>query len=201
MCDGPWEISHGGLRAKAGRRGPVQVAMEAIKAGTPELHCKTYEDCDTLLDAAAESVGCSRRELPSVVGFFGTVSRNMQDLKDNPNFEEDFDKLPTEQQTRGRRRSLMLLRGPDGRPLKEHVMGTHRFEEGHPPNFHRFRVLQPISKMQVGPKRVLVGKLKQLYEDAFIALLNRHPPPGWTSNGVSGSRSALTCPWRSLRRS
>ena len=41
MCGGDWEISHGGARNGSGRQGPVQVAIAAIRAGTPELQCKT----------------------------------------------------------------------------------------------------------------------------------------------------------------
>ena len=45
MCGGEWEISHGGARDGAGRQGTaVQVATAAIKAATPELQCKTYEE-------------------------------------------------------------------------------------------------------------------------------------------------------------
>ena len=71
MSCGEWDISHGGLRKSAGRQGPVQVAMAAIKAGTPELQCKTYEDLQPLLEAAAESVGlphvtCQRCQAPLV---------------------------------------------------------------------------------------------------------------------------------------
>ena len=57
MCGGDWEISHGGPRNGSGRQGPVQVAIAAIKARTPELQCKTYEEFERLLEAAAESVG------------------------------------------------------------------------------------------------------------------------------------------------
>ena len=53
LCGGEWEISHGGARNGAGqphgRQGPVQVVTVAIKAGTPEFHCKTYEECQRLL--------------------------------------------------------------------------------------------------------------------------------------------------------
>ena len=82
MCGGDWEISHGGARRGAGRQGagrqgPIQVATAAIKAGTPELQCKTYEECQLLLKAAAESVGCTGSALPSVLAesSFGTVPR------------------------------------------------------------------------------------------------------------------------------
>ena len=59
MCSGEWEISHGGARVGSGRQGPAQVATAAIKAGIPEFECKTYEECQRLLKAAAESVGCT----------------------------------------------------------------------------------------------------------------------------------------------
>ena len=67
MCSGEWGILHGGARICSGRQGPVQVATAAIKAGTPEFECKTYEECQRLLKAAAESVGCTRSALPSVL--------------------------------------------------------------------------------------------------------------------------------------
>ena len=54
MCGGEWEISHGGARTDAGRQGPVQVLTAAIKAATPELQCKTYEEFERLLKSAAE---------------------------------------------------------------------------------------------------------------------------------------------------
>ena len=60
MCGGEWEISHGGARNGAWGQGTaVQVATAAIKAGTPVLQCKTYDEFQRLLEAAAESVGCT----------------------------------------------------------------------------------------------------------------------------------------------
>ena len=103
MCGGDWQISHGGPRKSAGRQGPVQVVTAAIKAGTPEFQCKTYEDCQLLLEAAAESVGCTKSALPSLLAksSFGTVSKRVQgDLIRNPAYdEEEFKALPKEQQS------------------------------------------------------------------------------------------------------
>ena len=61
MCGGEWEISHGGPRKSAGRQGPVQVVTAAIKARTPEFQCQTFEEYERLLEAAADSVGCTKR--------------------------------------------------------------------------------------------------------------------------------------------
>ena len=54
MCGGDWQISHGGPRNGSGRQGPVQVAIVAIRAGTPELQCKTYEEFERLLSCCRE---------------------------------------------------------------------------------------------------------------------------------------------------
>ena len=89
MCSGDWEISHGGPRKSAGRQGPVQVVTAAIKAGTPELQCKTYEEFKSLMEAAAESVGCSTYALPMVLGYFGKVPKRKEgDLICNPAYDE-----------------------------------------------------------------------------------------------------------------
>ena len=118
-CGGEWEISHGGARNGAGQQGTaVQVATEAIKAGTPECECKTYEECQSLLKAAAESVGCTGSALPSVLAesSFGTVPmRKEGDLIRNPAYDEDeFKALPKDQQTIQRKRSMKYLQGPNG---------------------------------------------------------------------------------------
>ena len=100
MSGGEWDISHGGPRKSAGRQGPAQVAIAAIKAGTPELQCKTYGDLQPLLEAAAESVGCTTYDLPNskVTGFFGTVpKREAGESILNPAYtEEVFKSLPKE---------------------------------------------------------------------------------------------------------
>ena len=44
------------------------VVTAAIKAGTPELPCKTQEEFKRLMEATAESVGCSTYALPMVLG-------------------------------------------------------------------------------------------------------------------------------------
>ena len=75
MCGGDWEILNGGPRKSAGQQGPVQVVTAAIKAGTPELPCKTYEEYKSLMEAAAESVGCTTYAFPMVSGYFGTVPK------------------------------------------------------------------------------------------------------------------------------
>ena len=68
---------HGGPRKSAGRQGPVQVVTAAIQAGTPEFQCQTYEEYERLLEAAADSVGCTKRALPMVLAkiSFGTVPK------------------------------------------------------------------------------------------------------------------------------
>eukprot|EP00891_Asterochloris_glomerata_P006875 jgi/Astpho2/6875/Aster-07874 len=96
MCGGEWEIAHGGARNSAGRQGPVQVAIAAIRAGTPELQCKNYEDFQRLLEAAAKCVGCTIYTLPKVPGFFSTVPKRVEgDFVPNPAYdEEEFKALP-----------------------------------------------------------------------------------------------------------
>ena len=186
MCSGDWEISHGGPRKSAGRQGPVQVVTTAIKAGTPEFQCKTYEECQRLLEAAAESVGCTKFTLPRVFAKslgFGTVTKRMQgDLICNPAYdEEEFKALPKEQQTRQRQRSMKYLQGPSG-TLRGELVVAHEFLEAHPPDFYRFRVLEPVRKLQSGSGHLSVAKLKQYYEEAFINLFGDHPPSGWLAD-------------------
>ena len=55
----------------------MQVATAAIKAGTPAFQCKTYEECQRLPEAAAESVGCTKSALLSVLAksSFGNVPK------------------------------------------------------------------------------------------------------------------------------
>ena len=78
MCSGDWEISHGGPRKSAGRPGPVQVVTAAIKAGTPEFQFKTYEECQRLLEAAAESVGCTKyTSMKYLQGLSGTLRKEL----------------------------------------------------------------------------------------------------------------------------
>ena len=153
MCGGEWKISHGGARNGAGRQGPVQVATAAIKAGTPEFECKTYEECQRLLQAAAESVGCTKSALPSVLAkeSFGTVPKRKEgNLIRNPAYdEEEFKALPKEQQTDQQKRSMKYLQGPNG-SLREEVVVAHEFLEAHPPDFYRFRLLEPVRKLQTG---------------------------------------------------
>eukprot|EP00891_Asterochloris_glomerata_P009855 jgi/Astpho2/9855/Aster-08481 len=155
-CGGEWEISHGGARNGAGQQGTaVQVATEAIKAGTPECECKTYEECQSLLKAAAESVGCTGSALPSVLAesSFGTVPmRKEGDLIRNPAYDEDeFKALPKEQQTIQRKRSMKYLQGPNGCLL-----------------------LEPVRKLQPGGGNLSIAKLRQHYEEGFINLPCQH---------------------------
>ena len=135
LCGGEWEISHGGARNGAGRQGPVQVVKAAIKAGTPEFRCKTYEECQRLLEAATESVGCTKSALPSVLAksSFGTVPRRKEgNLIRNPVYDEDALKArPKEQQTDQRKRSMKFLQGPNG-SLREEQVVAHEFLEAHP---------------------------------------------------------------------
>ena len=193
MCGGDWQISHGGPRKSAGRQGPLQVVTAAIKAGTPELQCKTYEEYERLLEAAADSVGCTKSALPRVFAKslgFGTVSEREQgNLIRNPAYdEEEFKALPKEQQTRQRERSMMYLQGPNG-SLREERVVRHEFLEAHPPDFRRLRLLEPIRKLQSGPGNLSLAKLKQYYEEAFINLFGDYPPPGW----MAGRAPAETC--------
>ena len=70
-------------------------------AGTPQLQCKTYEQYKSLMEAAAESVGCTTYALPMVLGYFGTVPKRQEGgLIRNPAYDEkEFKALPKEQQT------------------------------------------------------------------------------------------------------
>ena len=183
MCGGDWEISHGGARNGSGRQGPVQVAIAAIRAGTPELQCKTYEEFERLLEAAAESVGGTKCTLPKLPGFFSTVPKRVKgDFVPNPAYDEEvFKALPKQEQTSKRQRTMKYLQGPDGQSLKEEVVVQHNFPEGHSPDFYRFRLLEPIRKLQSNTSAgmLTVPKLKHHYEQAFMALFKEHVPPGW----------------------
>ena len=57
-------------------------------------------------------------------------------------------------------------------------MCANYFFEGNPPDLHRFRVLEPVRKLQSGPGNLSVAKLRQYYEEAFINLLGGYPPSG-----------------------
>ena len=193
MCGGDWEISHGGARSGSGRQGPAQVAIAAIKAGTPELQCKTYEEFEHLLEAAAKSVGGTICTLPKVPGFFSTVPKRVKgDFVPNPAYDEEvFKALPKQEQTSKRQRTMKCLQGPDRQSLREEVVLRHNFLEGHPPHFHRFRLLEPIRKLQSNTSMLTVPKLKHYYEQAFIALFCEHVPPGWMA-GRPPSRAHLS---------
>ena len=94
----------------------MQVATAAIKAGTPELQCKTYDEFQRL-EAAAESVGCTKSVLPRVLAksTFGKVPKLKEgNLIRNPAYDEDdFKDLPKKQQTVQRKRSIKYLQGPN----------------------------------------------------------------------------------------
>ena len=184
MSIGEWDISHGGPRKSAGRQGPIQVATAAIMAGTPESPCKTHEEFERLLEAAAESVGCTESALPRVTGFFSTVPRREAgEFIPNPAYdEEEFKALPKQKQISKRERMMKYLQGPDGQSLRREVVVLHNFEEGHPPEFYRFRLLEPIKRLQSSPGSVSVAKLKHHYEQAFIALFSQHVPAGWMAD-------------------
>ena len=178
MCGGEWEISHGGARNGAGRQGTaVQVATAAIKAATPEFQCKTYEEYERLLEAAADSVGCTKSALPRVFSKgsgFSTVSKRVQgNLMCNPAYDEDeFKALPKEQQTVQRKRSMKYLQGPNGSLREESLVVDHEFLEAHPPDFCRFRLVKPVRKFQSGSGNLSIAKLKQHYEEAFMNLFD-----------------------------
>ncbi len=74
---------------------------------------------------------------------------------------------------------MKYLQGPDGLSLREEVVVKHKFLEGHPPDFYRFRLLEPIRKLQSNTSMLTVPKLKHYYELAFMALFREHVPPGW----------------------
>ena len=58
-------------------------------------------------------------------------------------------------------------------------MVNHNFLEGHPPDFHIYRLLEPIRKLQSNTSMLTFPKLKHYYELAFMALFREHVPPGW----------------------
>ena len=184
LCSGDWEISHGGARNSSGRQGPVQVATAAIRAGTPEFPCKTYEEFERLLEAAADSVGCTKSALPMIVAkdSFGAVLRRMEgNMIRNPAYdEEEVKALPKKEQTDKRRRSMKYLQGPNG-CLKEELEVRHEFLTAHPPDFYRFRLLGPVRKLCRGGN-LSIAKLKQHYEDAFMDLFKERPPSKWLAD-------------------
>ena len=177
------------------------MAIAAIRAGTPELQCKNYEDFQRLLEAAAKSVGCTIYALPKVPGFFSTVPKRVEgDFVPNPAYdEEEFKALPKQEQTSKRKRTMKYMQGPDGLSLREEVVVNHNFLEGHPPDFYRFRLLEPIRKLQSNTSMLTVPKLKHYYELAFMALFREHVPPGWmdgwspATKGTCQLQSAGSC--------
>ena len=79
----------------------------------------------------------------------------------NPAYdEEEFKALPKQKQISKRERMMKYLQGPDGQSLRREVVVLHNFEEGHPPEFYRFRLLEPIKRLQSSPGNVSVATLK-----------------------------------------
>ena len=110
---------------------------------------------------------------------FGTVPRCKEgNLICNPAYdEEEFKALPKEQQTDQRKRTMKYLQGPNG-SLREELVVAHEFLEAHPPDFYRFRILEPVRKLQSGRGNLSIAKLKQHYEEAFMNLFGGYPPSG-----------------------
>ena len=48
-------------------------------------------------------------------------------------------------------------------------------------DFYRFRLLEPVRKLQPGGGNLSIAKLRQHYEEGFINLVGKYPPPGWTA--------------------
>ena len=142
----------------------MQVATGTIKAGTPELQCKTYEEFQRLLEVAVGSVGCTTSALPRVLAksSFGTVSRRKEgNLIRNPAYdEEELEALSKELQADQQKRSMKYLQGPNG-SLREELVVAHERLEAHPPDFYRFRILEPVRKLQSGRGNLSIAKLKQ----------------------------------------
>ena len=92
---------------------------------------------------------------------FGTVPKRKEgNLICNPAYDEDeFKALPKEQQTIQRKRSMKYLQGPNG-CLREELVVRHEFFEAHPPDFYRFRLLEPVRKLQSGHGHLSVAKLR-----------------------------------------
>ena len=112
------------------------------------------------------------------------------DFGPNPAYDEEvFKALPKQEQTSKRHRTMKYLQGPDGLSLRREAVVPHNFEEGHPPDLYRFRLLEPIKKLMSGPSMLTVPKLKHYYEEAFIALFGKRVPPGWMADRVPARAS------------
>ena len=86
--------------------------------------------------------------------------RKEGDLICNPAYDKDeFKALPKEQQTDQRKHSMKYLQGPNG-CLREELVVRHEFLEAHPPDFYRFRLLEPVRKLQSGHGHLSVAKLR-----------------------------------------
>ena len=77
---------------------------------------------------------------------FGKVPKLKEgNLIRNPAYDEDeFKALPKKQQTVQRKRSMKHLQGPNGSLREESLVVAHEFLEAHPPDFDRFRLLEPV---------------------------------------------------------
>ena len=134
------------------------------------------------VEAAVKSVGCTIYTLPKVLGFFSTVPKRVEgDFVPNPaHDEEEFKALPKQEQTSMRKRTMKYLQGPDVLSLREEVV-VNQLSEGHPLYFNRFRLLEPIRKLQSNTGMLTCPKLKHYYKLAFMAMFREHIPPGWTA--------------------
>ena len=86
---------------------------------------------------------------------------------------------------------MKYLQGPNGSLQEEPLVVAHEFLEAHLPDFYRFRILEPVRKLQSGRGHLSVAKLRQHYEEAFINLFKDYPPPGWTA-GRAPARACVS---------
>ena len=77
---------------------------------------------------------------------------------------------------------MKYLQGLNGSCLREELVVAHDFHQAHPPDFYRFRLLEPFRKLQSGSGNLSVAKLKQHYEEAFINMFGNRPPSGWLAD-------------------
>eukprot|EP00891_Asterochloris_glomerata_P004816 jgi/Astpho2/4816/Aster-07516 len=155
-----------------------------------------------------ESVDGTTCTLPKVPGFLSTVPKRVKgDFVPKPAYDEEvFNAPPKKEQTSKRQRTMKYLQGPDEQSLREEVVVQHKFLEGHPPDFYRFRLLEPIRKLQSNTSMLTVPKLKHYYNQAFMALFHEHLLLGnlllqaaispWTSNGLAVD--VMSASWESL---
>ena len=77
---------------------------------------------------------------------------------------------------------MKYLQGPNGSCMREESLVAHHFHQAHPPHFYRFRLLEPVRKLQSGSGNLSVAKLTQHYEEAFINLFGNRPLSGWLAD-------------------